>query len=137
MQLNIRLKLFIITIGIFTLSGCASTDYGTVIDSSEITIERQRSRIANIGQVTIYKQKEGYLIRGKVTRNAYVRGHISGHLDIELLNAKNKVIFKTSTIYQHVGIRFNHGTFSLKLDKAIEKGSRLLITHVESTRHND
>jgi len=137
MHLNIHLKLFIITVGIFTLSGCASTNYGAIIDSSEIPIERQRSRLADIGQVTIYKQKDGYLIRGKVTRNAYIRGHISGHLDIEFLNEKNKVIFKTSTGYQHSGTRFNSETFSLKVDETIEKGSRLRITHVESTRHED
>ncbi len=81
MLINKNIQQFIISVGIILLSGCATVDDGKKIDENIVKIERQNSRIAGIGQVTVYQQKEGYLIRGKVTRNAYIRGHISGHLD--------------------------------------------------------
>lgn len=137
MLLNIKLKSFIITAGIIYLSGCAAINYGKVVDESIVTIERQRSRIADVGQVTIYQQKEGYLVKGKVTRNSYVRGHILGHLDFELLNPKGEVTFKATTGYRHSGIRFSSEDFSLKIDKPINKGSLLRITHVEYASHKN
>lgn len=117
------------------LSGCATIDYGTKLDSSTIEIETHRSRIADIGQVTVYQQKEKYLIMGKVIRNIQGRSHIKGHVDVELLNAQGKVVYETTTRYQHSGLRFNKEKFYLTIEKPIEKGSRLRITHTESTTH--
>lgn len=129
--------LFILATGMMTLSGCASVNYGTVINKNIVTIDRQHSRTADIGQVTIYKQKKGYLVKGKVRRNIFARGHILGHIDLELINANNKVIFKDNIGYQHHGIRFNHEDFSFIINKNIEKGSRLRITHIESASHKE
>ncbi len=136
MLINKNIQQFIISVGIILLSGCATVDDGKKIDENIVKIERQNSRIAGIGQVTVYQQKEGYLIRGKVTRNAYIRGHISGHLDIQLFNPKGKVVFKTSARYQHKGLRFNNESFSIVLKHTIKKGSRLRITHIEASSHN-
>lgn len=132
-----KFKLVINLIGFMVLFGCATTEYGTALDSNTVKIETIRSRIADIGQVTVYQQKEGYLVLGNVTRNSYVRGHISGHVDFELLNSKGETTFKATKGYRHKGLRFRSEDFSLKIDKPINKGSVLRITHIESTRHKE
>lgn len=130
-----KIKLVINLIGFMVLFGCTTTKYGATLDSSTVKIETIRSRIADIRQVTVYQQKEGYLVRGNVTRNSYIRGHISGHVDFELLNSKGETTFKATKGYRHKGLRFKSEDFSLKIDKPINKGSVLRIAHIESRRH--
>ena len=130
------LKSFVITVGIITLSGCATTNFGTPLDHDAIKIEKHQSRIATIGQVKVYKQKDGILIRGKIRRNSYSRGHISGHIDIQLIDAKGNALHSDSTGYTHSGIRFSSEKFSVKLKQKIEKGYLLRITHRGSS-HRD
>ena len=123
---------------VFTLLvGCATTQKGVALDSNTVKIETQRSRIADVRQVVVYKQDEGFLITGKVIRGSKVRGHISGHVDFELINAKGKTVFKKNSGYQHSGLRFTSEKFSVKVSEAISKGSVLLITHVEATQHKE
>lgn len=130
------IKALIILTGITTLSGCATTNYGTPVDNNLVTIETHRSRVADIGQVNVYKQTDGYLIRGKVRRNSYSRGRISGHVDIELVNSKGTVIHSDSTSYTHSAARFSSKDFSLKINQPIEQGSLLRITHKEPIHHD-
>lgn len=135
MLFNKHLKLVTILMVTVGLSGCSTIDYGTKLDSSTIEIETHRSRIADIGQVTVYQQKENYLIMGNVTRNILGRSHIKGHVDVELLNTYGIVVYETSATYQHSGLRFNKEKFKLTIEKPIKKGSLLRITHDESTKH--
>lgn len=119
------------------LVGCATTQKGIILDSDIVKIETNRSRIADVRQVVVHKQDEGFVTTGKVVRGSNVRGHIAGHVDVELINANGKTIFKKVSGYQHAGLRFTSEKFSVKIDKEINKGSVLRITHVESTKHTD
>jgi len=135
-----KIRTFIL-IGIFSgltlLTGCATTDYGTPMSNNDIAIETQGSRIASISQVKMYKQKDGYLIRGKVIRSTHGRSHIRGHIDIELLNSKGEIVFKDTTGYRHSNIRFRSEYFSLKMSQKLDKGIRLRILHRESSHRNE
>ena len=62
------------------LVGCATTQKGIVLDSDIVKIETNRSRIADVRHVVVYKQDNGFLITGKVVRGSYIRGHIDGHV---------------------------------------------------------
>lgn len=117
------------------LSGCAGIDYGTKLDSNIIKIDTHKSRIADIRQVTVYQKNGSYLVMGNVVRNIHGRSRIVGHVDLELLNARGKVVYETSTRYQHRGLRFNKEKFYITISKPIEKGSRLRITHSNRTMH--
>jgi hypothetical protein len=119
------------------LVGCATTQIGVALDSNTVKIETQRSRIADVRQVVVYKQDKGFLITGKVVRGSNVRGHIDGHVDFELINAKGRTVFKKNSGYQHSGLRFASEKFSVKVDEAIDKGSILRVTHIEKTIHKN
>ena len=131
------LKYFITIIAMTLLSSCATTNLGTLLDNDAVKIEKHSSRIASIGQVNVYKQKDGTLIRGKIRRNSYSRGHISGHVDIQLIDEKGKILHSDSTGYAHSGIRFSSERFSLKLKQVMVEGNLLRITHRESIHRKE
>ncbi len=103
-----------------------------MLDSDVVAIERQGSRVANIGQVAVFQQEEGSLVRGKVRRSHYGRSDIPGHVDIELIDSNGKSVYKDSVSYRSISLRKREAKFYVKLDRVIEKGSLLRIKHHDS-----
>ena len=127
----------IVIAGIIVLSGCATVDYGSPIDSSTVNIDTQRSRFADIGRIQLYQQKEGILLRGQVRRNYYGRGTIPGHIDIELTDAAGKRVFNEKTYSHQTSLRSHYADFSIKIPFSIAKGSHLHIVHHDGGHRED
>ena len=81
-------KLFIIAIAAIVVSGCAS-----LTTNNNLAIERIDSIFATIRNVRIEKSEDGILyVRGNIKRRYSNIGKIPGHINVDILNTKGKVI---------------------------------------------
>ena len=117
------------------LTGCAT--YKEYENDKEITIEKTDSIMAHITRVGLYKTEGNEIkLRGELKRKPYLLAPIPGHLDIELVGLKGKVIKQTQLNYRRKSTKSLISYFSISLPVEPALLSAVRIKHHNAGSHS-
>ena len=116
------------------LSSCAT--YKELGSDKKIAIETIGSLMARITRAGLYTDEENkIMLRGELKRRAFLRAPIPGHLDIELVNLKGKVVKSTQLEHRSRGGKSRISYFSIHLPVKPSLLSLVRIKHHNAELH--
>ena len=109
-------------------SGCALIS-GDTNSKDEIDIVTVSSDHAHLSRVTVTPKESGLLISGEVHKKLDARGHIRGHVDVELIAYNGMVLAIGSTRYFRGSPKSRASRFSIEVTVPVSPVRNVLVTH--------
>jgi hypothetical protein len=117
-----------LTINLIALLLIAFSAIGSVT-ASEITVDRVKSQDANITKVIVQKGESDLYISGQLRRTLNRRGHIPGHLHIELYDKSGNRLATTTTSYMRKHHNSRISKFNESFSEMPNNVSRVKVIH--------
>ncbi len=112
------------------LAGCATTQ--GLAQQKEVKLENIDSKMANITSTYLRSTEKGIILQGELTRRIPARGHIPGHLHVELIGPDGKVIKEATIGYTRRTVKSRYTKFSVPVPGPLVAGSVIRVTHHET-----
>lgn len=109
------------------LAGCATSQ--GLNQQGEVKLENVDSKMAHITNTYLRSTKDGIVLHGELTRRIPARGHIPGHLHVELIGPDGKVIKEVDIGYTRRSTNARYARFSVPVPGPLIPGSIIRVTH--------
>lgn len=109
-------------------AGCATAGRNLVRDNT-VKIEKVSSKQATITSVNVIQEGDQVMLRGEVRRRLVSRGHIPGHIDLEVIGADGSVLEESVIDYHRRSVKSRYAIFHDTLRVTPPPGSTIRVTH--------
>ena len=131
---------FVFKIAVFStllyLQGCASQPWQ--VTDSDIKTELVYSKHYKISQVLIFEKTTGFLIKGDMRNNRRISPIPLGHIDIDIVDSKGRVLHKSTTLLHRFG-KANRSRkrykFNTEIPNIPPEGGVVRVTHHTAALH--
>ena len=110
------------------LSGCASSSDNPIAHGG-IIVDRVDSRDAKIAHVYVRTDGSKTRVSGNIRRTLQRRGHIPGHLHIEVFGGNGELLIQKTTGYHRRNLNSRPSYFSESMPIQPSKVSKVRVTH--------
>jgi len=121
---------------LFYLQGCATQAWK--VTNADIKTEFVYSDYLKISKVMIYEKSDGFLIAAYMRKKNLPTLMVKGHIDIDIVDSKGRVLHKTTTRFHRVG-KANRPRelykFSIEVPIMPPEGGVVRVTHHKAALH--
>lgn len=140
--MNRTISGFVFKIAVFStllyLQGCASQSWK--VTDADIKTELVSSDYLKISKVMIFEKSNGFLITAYMLKKNLPALMVKGHIDIDIVDSKGRVLHKTTTRFHRVG-KANRPRvlykFSIEVPYIPSEGGIVRVEHHKTALHQE
>lgn len=110
------------------VSSCATSHVNLVADG-KVIVEKVSSRSAYFPKIAVYSTDSKMTVSGELHKRKPGRGHIFGHVDIEVVSPNETVLCTINTDYHRRSLKSFTSIFSVDIPLRVEDGSTVRVIH--------
>ena len=114
-------------------SGCA-TNRVDLVANGNVVVEKVSSPSAYFSKTSVYSTDSKMTVSGELRKRRSSRGHIFGHVEVEVISPDETVLCVIDTSYHRRSLKSSSSIFSVDIPLQVEDGSSVRIIHHQDAK---
>jgi len=114
-------------------SGCA-TNRVDLVANENVVVEKVSSPSTYFSKTSVYSTDSKMTVSGELRKRRSSRGHIFGHVEIEVISPDETVLCVIDTSYHRRSLKSSRSIFSVDIPLQAEDGSTVRIIHHQDAK---
>ena len=133
---NIRVLFMAVLLSSLLVSGCA-TNRVDLVANEKVIVEKVTTSSEYFSKTSVYSTDSGMTVSGELHKRWSSRGHIFGHVEIEVISPDETVLCIIDTSYHPRSLKSSSAIFSADIPLMVEDGTIVRIIHHQDAKSEE